>query len=97
MQSPIPNMKPDVKRLVEDPNDMKELFVSVIELAIKDYKFLLRIRAQDKLTDAEKKKLRELDQDGDPEKFFASTWFEDICRMIGLAPGPIRARLDQMS
>jgi hypothetical protein len=77
-----------------DNEAYRELFVSVIELAIKDYEFLQRIREQDQLTPSERKKLRGLTEDGDPEEFFASHWFEDICRMIGVTPNVIRERLD---
>jgi len=77
-----------------DNEAYRELFVSVIELAIKDYEFLQRIREQDQLTPSERKKLRGLTEDGDPEEFFASHWFEDICRMIGVTPDVIRERLD---
>ena len=80
-----------------DNEAYRELFVSVIELAIKDYEFLLRIRRQDQLTPSERKKLRGLTEDGDPEEFFASNWFEDICRMIGVTPGVIRERLEVLA
>lgn len=77
-----------------DNEAYRELFVSVIELAIKDFEFLNRIREQDQLTPSERKKLRGLTEDGDPEEFFASNWFEDICRMIGVTPNVIRERLE---
>ncbi len=80
-----------------DDEAYRELFVSVIELAIKDYEFLLRIRRQDQLTPSERKKLRGLTEDGDPEEFFSSNWFEDICRMIGVTPGVIRERLEVLA
>lgn len=80
-----------------DDEAYRELFVSVIELAIKDYEFLLRIRRQDQLTPSERKKLRGLTEDGDPEEFFASNWFEDICRMIGVTPDVIRERLEVLA
>ena len=76
-----------------DDEAYRELFVSVIELALKDYEFLLRIRQQNELTPSERKKLRGLTEDGDPEEFFASKWFEDICRMIGVTAEVIRERL----
>lgn len=79
-----------------DDEAYRELFVSVIELAIKDYEFLLRIRQQGQLTPSQRKKLRSLTEDGDPEEFFASNWFEDICRMIGIQPEVIRERLAVM-
>ena len=80
-----------------DDEAYRELFVSVIELAIKDYEFLLRIRRQDQLTPSERKKLRGLTEDGDPEEFFASNWFEDICRMIGVTHDVIRERLEVLA
>ncbi len=75
----------------------RELFVSVIQLALKDYEFLLRIRRQRCLTPSERKKLRGLTEDGDPEEFFASHWFEDICAMIGIQPDTIREHLATMA
>lgn len=80
-----------------DDEAYRELFVSVIELAIKDYEFLLRIRQQQQLTPSERKKLRGLTEDGDPEEFFSSRWFEDICGMIGVQPDVIRERLESLS
>ena len=80
-----------------DNDAYRELFVSVIELAIKDYEFLLRIRGQEQLTPSERKKLRGLTEDGDPEEFFSSPWFEDICRMIGVTPAVIRERLEVLA
>ena len=76
-----------------DDEAYRELFVSVIELAIKDYEFLLKIRKRAELTPSERKKLRGLTEDGDPEEFFESRWFEDICRMIGVTADVIRERL----
>lgn len=80
-----------------DNEAYRELFVSVIELAIKDFEFLQRIRRQDQLTPSERKKLRGLTEDGDPEEFFDSNWFEDICRMIGVTPEVIRERLEVLA
>ena len=80
-----------------DDEAYRELFVSVIELALKDFEFLLRIRQRDELTPSERKKLRGLTEDGDPEEFFASNWFEDICRMIGITADVIRERLEVLA
>jgi hypothetical protein len=80
-----------------DDEAYRELFVSVIELAIKDFEFLQRIRRQQTLTPSERKKLRGLTEDGDPEEFFASRWFEDICGMIGVQPDVIRERLGALA
>ncbi|MFQ5745025.1 MAG: hypothetical protein ACE5HV_15770 [Acidobacteriota bacterium] len=88
---------PAVQEEWVDDEAYRELFVSVIELAIKDYEFLLRIRDQQQLTPSERKKLRGLTENGDPEEFFASRWFEDICGMLGLQPNVIRERLVELA
>jgi hypothetical protein len=97
----VPFPTPELDALADeqwvDNEAYRELFVSVIELAIKDYEFLQRIRRQDQLTPSERKKLRGLTEDGDPEEFFASNWFEDICRMIGVTPDVIRERLEVLA
>lgn len=90
---PVPQFDPRTDEAWIDNEAYRELFVSVIELALKDFEFLLRIRQQDALTLSERKKLRALTEDGDPEEFFASRWFEDICRMIGITAAVIRERL----
>ena len=96
---PIAGLALDAKPGEEwvDDQAYRELFVSVIELALKDYEFLLRIRRQEELTPSERKKLRGLTEDGDPEEFFASSWFEDICRMIGVTADVIRERLEVLA
>ena len=94
---PVPALDTHADEEWIDDEAYRELFVSVIELALKDYDFLLRIRQQEELTPSERKKLRGLTEDGDPEEFFASAWFEDICRMIGVTADVIRERLVVMA
>ena len=95
--APNPNLIPATGNDWVDDEAYRERFVSVIELAIKDFEFLQRIRRQQNLTPSERKKLRGLTEDGDPEEFFASTWFEDICGMIGVQPDAIRERLGALA
>lgn len=94
---PVPQFDTQADEEWIDDEAYHELFVSVIELALKDFEFLLRIRQQDQLTLSERKKLRALTEDGDPEEFFASKWFEDICRMIGITAEVIRERLQVLA
>ena len=94
---PVPQVSTPANEEWIDDEAYRELFVSVIELALKDFEFLLRVRQQDMLTLSERKKLRALTEDGDPEEFFASTWFEDICRMIGITADVIRERLEVLA
>jgi hypothetical protein len=76
-----------------DNQAYRELYVSIIQLAIKDYEFLRRIDGRNALSPSERKKLRGLSEDSDPVEFFNSGWFEDICGMIGVHPQAIRERL----
>ena len=94
---PVPQFNTPANEEWIDDEAYRELFVSVIELALKDFEFLLRVRQQDTLTLSERKKLRALSEDGDPEEFFASKWFEDICRMIGITADVIRERLEVLA
>lgn len=77
-----------------DLDAYRQLYVSVIQLAIKDYEFLRRINGQRALSPSERKKLRGLAEDSDPVEFFNSRWFEDICGMIGVHAQAIRERLE---
>ena len=72
----------------------RQLYVSIIQLAIKDYEFLRKIDGRNVLSPSERKKLRGLTEDSDPVEFFNSRWFEDICGMIGIHAGAIRERLE---
>ncbi|NKB89288.1 MAG: hypothetical protein GKS06_13805 [Acidobacteria bacterium] len=86
---------PDVA--LEDLTDhqaYRQLYVSIIQLAIKDYEFLRKIDGRNALSPSERKKLRGLSEDSDPVEFFNSGWFEDICGMIGVHPQAIRERLE---
>jgi len=77
-----------------DNEAYRQLYVSIIQLAIKDYEFLRRINGRNTLSPSERKKLRGLTEDSDPVEFFNSRWFEDICGMIGVHPQAIRERLE---
>lgn len=83
--------------VLEDLTDnqaYRQLYVSIIQLAIKDYEFLRRIDGRNALSPSERKKLRGLSEDSDPVEFFNSPWFVDICGMIGVHPQAIREHLD---
>lgn len=76
-----------------DNQSYRQLYVSIIQLAIKDYEFLRRIDGRNALSPSERKKLRGLSEDSDPVEFFNSLWFVDICGMIGVHPQAIREHL----
>ena len=77
-----------------DNQAYRQLYVSIIQLAIKDYEFLRRIDGRIALSPSERKKLRGLSEDSDPVEFFNSPWFVDICGMIGVHPQAIREHLE---
>lgn len=92
--STIEPQRPLMEEEITDLEAYRQLYVSIIQLAIKDYEFLRRINGQDCLSPSERKKLRGLTEDSDPLEFFTSSWFDDICGMIGIHAQAIRERLD---
>ena len=80
----------------EDEYDLdacRQLYMSIIELAVQDFRFLERMRGQRKTSRYDRKKLRQMTEDGDPHDFFRSAWFEEVCDYIGVQPNLIRERL----
>jgi hypothetical protein len=71
--------------------------MSIIELAVQDFRFLQRMKEQRKTSRYDRKKLRQMTEDGDPRDFFESTWFEEVCDYIGVQPNLIRERLEAES
>ncbi len=87
----VPDIGPED---LTDNQAYRQLYVSIIQLAIKDYEFLRRINGRNALSPSERKKLRGLSEDSDPVEFFNSPWFVDICGMIGVHPQAIREHLE---
>lgn len=77
-----------------DVDSCRHLYLSIIELAIHDYRFLQKMRGQDNSSRYDRKKLRQMTEDGDPREFFASSWFEQVCDYIGVKAQLIRERLE---
>ena len=76
-----------------DTDACRKLYTSIIELAVHDYRFLQRMQSRDHTSRYDRKKLRQMTEDGDPRDFFAGTWFEEVCDYVGVAPLLIRERL----
>ena len=76
-----------------DVDSCRQMYLSIIELAIHDYRFLQKMKGQTQSSRYDRKKLRQMTEDGDPREFFASTWFEQVCDYIGVVPQLIRERL----
>ena len=77
-----------------DLDSCRQLYLSIIELAVHDYRFLRKMRSQTKSSRYDRKKLRQMTEDGDPQEFFESRWFEQVCDYIGVKPQLIRERLE---
>lgn len=85
----------DVDTIEEfDLDSCRQLYLSIIELAVNDYRFLQKMKNQDKSSRYDRKKLRQMTEDGDPRDFFRSRWFEQVCNYIGVSPQLIRERLE---
>lgn len=76
-----------------DLDACRQLYLSIIELAVHDYRFLQKMKNQKKSSRYDRKKLRQMTEDGDPREFFRSRWFEQVCNYIGVDPKLIRERL----
>ena len=76
-----------------DVDACRQLYLSIIELAVHDYRFLQKMRGQGKSSRYDRKKLRQMTEDGDPRDFFRSSWFEQVCDYIGVQSKLIRERL----
>ncbi len=78
-----------------DVDSCRQMYLSMIELAVHDYRFLQRMKEQAQTSRYDRKKLRQMTEDGDPADFFDSTWFEEVCDYVGVTPTLIRERLEQ--
>lgn len=77
-----------------DLDACRQLYLSIIELAVHDYRFLQKMKKQEETSRYDRKKLRQMTEDGDPREFFSSRWFEQVCNFIGVQPDLIRERLE---
>jgi hypothetical protein len=77
-----------------DVESCRQMYLSIVELAVNDYRFLQRMSGQERKSRYDRKKLRQMTEDGDPREFFASPWFEEVCNYVGVQPQLIRERLE---
>jgi len=74
-----------------DPDACRAMLFAVLETAIRDYEYLENLRGRDRRSSAQSKRARSMVEDNDPREFFASTWFEEICHLLGLDHDAVRA------
>lgn len=80
----------DLTELVEvndpegrDLDACRELFLGILQTAIRDYQYLDGLKDRPKLTKAQLKKVRAITEECHPAEFFASEWFMDVCGYLG--------------
>jgi hypothetical protein len=94
-ETPVPR---DANGNIEtDLDACRELLFAVLETAIRDFEFLSHVDAQPFLSASQKKRRTEILEDGDPNYFFRSDWFADICHFLGLNPESVRDLLKERS
>lgn len=76
---------------LEEAEACSGLWMAVIELAVRDLKWLRRIQHVDRLARHEAATMREV-LEGDPVEFFTSEQFNRVCDMLGAPADVIRSR-----
>lgn len=74
-----------------DPDACRAMLFAVLETAIRDYEYLETLRGRARRSSAQSKRARSMVEDNDPREFFDSTWFEEICHLLGLNHRAVRA------
>ncbi len=74
-----------------DPDACRAVLFAVLETAIRDYAYLENLRGQDRRSTAQSKRARSMVEDNDPREFFESSWFQEICNLLGLDHRAVRA------
>lgn len=77
-----------------DPDACRAMLFAVLETAIRDYEYLASVRGRGRRSAAQSKRARSMIEDNDPREFFTSTWFEEICHLLGLDHEAVRATVD---
>ena len=74
-----------------DPDACRAMLFAVLETAIRDYEYLESIRGRRQHSAAQSKRIRSMVEDNDPRAFFESSWFKEICHLVGLNHDAVRA------
>lgn len=77
-----------------DPDACRAMLFAVLETAIRDYVYLENLRGRDHRSNAQSKRARNMVEDNDPREFFASSWFVEICYLLGLDHDAVRATVE---
>ena len=78
-----------------DPDACRAMLFAVLETAIRDYEYLESIRGHSRHSAAQSKRIRSMVEDNDPQEFFESSWFEELCHLLGLDHRAVRATIEE--
>lgn len=78
-----------------DPDACRAMLFAVLETAIRDYEYLESLRGRSRRSAAQSKRMRGMVEDNDPREFFDSSWFEEICHLLGLDHDAVRATVHE--
>ncbi len=78
-----------------DPDACRAMLFAILETAIRDYEYLENLRGRDRRTTAQSKRMRGMVEENDPREFFESSWFEEICHLLGLDHQAVRATVHE--
>ena len=77
-----------------DPDACRAMLFAVLETAIRDYEYLESIGTCRRHSAAQSKRIRSMVEDNDPRTFFESSWFEEICHLLGLNHNAVLATVE---
>jgi len=77
-----------------DPDACRAMLFAVLETAIRDYEYLESLRGHNRRSTAQSKRARSMVEDNDPREFFESSWFEEICNLLGLNHSAVRVTVE---
>ncbi len=77
-----------------DPDACRAMLFAVLETAIRDYEYLESLRGHNRHSTAQSKRARSMVEDNDPREFFESSWFKEICNLLGLNHSAVRATVE---
>ena len=78
-----------------DPDACRAMLFAVLETAIRDYEYLESLRGRSRGSTTQSKRARSMVEDNDPREFFESSWFEEICHLLGLNHQAVLATVEE--
>ncbi len=69
-----------------DPDACRRLFAAVLKQAVDDCVFFREIHDRELISSHQRKRLTKIIRYGHPNEFFQSSWFEELCGHLDIAP-----------